>query len=105
MTVFEIAGQVSISILSCRLFTIEDRCEKVCYNKGTIKVCISCFGQCPGTSAPSAAHLTVSFILCSSSHEARAFEGRVSAQKALQTETRELLGGTEEKSVSPVRGD
>ena len=34
-------------------------------------------------------------------------KGAVSAQKALQgseTETRELLGGTEENSVSPVSG-
>ena len=34
-------------------------------------------------------------------------KGAVSAQKALQgfeTETRELLGGTEENSVSPMRG-
>ena len=34
-------------------------------------------------------------------------KGAVSAQKALpwsQTETRELLGGTEEKIVSPTRG-
>ena len=35
------------------------------------------------------------------------FKGAVSAQKALQgseTETRELLGGTEENIVSPMRG-
>ena len=34
-------------------------------------------------------------------------KGAVSAQKALQgseTETRELLGGTKEKSISPTRG-
>ena len=34
-------------------------------------------------------------------------KGAVSAQKALrgsETETRELLGGTEENSVSPIRG-
>ena len=34
-------------------------------------------------------------------------KGGVSAQKALrgsETETRELLGGTEENSVSPMRG-
>ena len=34
-------------------------------------------------------------------------KGAVSAQKALrgsETETRELLGGTEENSVSPMRG-
>ena len=35
-------------------------------------------------------------------------KGAVSAQKALkgsETEMRELLGGTEENSVSPTRGD
>ena len=35
------------------------------------------------------------------------FKGAVSAQKAIQgseTETRELLGGTTENSVSPTRG-
>ena len=61
-----------------------------------------------GTSVPSVAHLTVSFYLCSSEKNApgqsRNIEGpSVSAQKALQgskPETRELLGGTTENSVS-----
>ena len=57
--------------------------------------------------APSVAHLTVSLYLCSSGSKARGPEkGAVSAQKALrgsETETRELLGGTEENSVSPMR--
>ena len=36
-------------------------------NKRTIKVCVSCFWQCPGTFGPMCApHLTVSLILCSS---------------------------------------
>ena len=30
------------------------------FNKRTIKVCVSCSWQCPGTSAPSGPHLTVS---------------------------------------------
>ena len=54
------------------------------------------------------AHLTVSLYLRSSGSnaqgESRALEGHVSAQKALQgseTETRDLLGGREEKSISP----
>ena len=58
---------------------------------------------------PSAPHLTVSLYLCSSGSnargESRPEKGAVSAQKALQgseTETRELLGGTEENSVSPM---
>ena len=39
--------------------------------------------------------------------KSRPEKGAVSAQKALQgseTETRELLGGTDENSVSPMRG-
>ena len=36
------------------------------FNNSTVKVCISCsWWRCPGTSAPSAPHLTVSLILCS----------------------------------------
>ena len=56
------------------------------------------------------AHLTVSLYLCvpEATHEASRgpLKGAVSAQKALQgfeMETRELLGGTEENSVSPMR--
>ena len=49
-------------------------------------------------------------VVPDATHEASRgpLKGSVSAQKALQegseTETRELLGGTEENSVSPVRG-
>ena len=54
--------------------------KKCVFNKRTIKVCVSCCGRCPGTSAPSAAHLTVSLYLCSSGSnalgESRAQEGR-----------------------------
>ena len=35
------------------------------------KVCVSCSGQCPMTPAPSAAHLTVFWYLCSSGSNAR----------------------------------
>ena len=35
---------------------------KCVLNKRTIKVCVSCFWWCPGPSAPSGAHLTVSLI-------------------------------------------
>ena len=50
------------------------------------------------------------FIVLEAMHEASRgpLKGIVSAQKALQgskTETREFLGLTEEKSVSPTRGD
>ena len=59
---------------------------------------------------PRAAHLTVSLILVpEATHKASqgTLKGTVSAEKALQgskTETRELLGGTEENSVPPTRG-
>ena len=36
--------------------------SKCVFNKRTIKVCVSCSLRCPGTSANSAAHLTVSFF-------------------------------------------
>ena len=44
--------------------------KKCVFIKRTIKVCVSCGWQCPGTSAPSAAHQTVSFYLCSSGSNA-----------------------------------
>ena len=40
--------------------------QKCVFNKGTIKVCVSCFWQCPGTSALCARYLTLSFFLSSS---------------------------------------
>ena len=40
--------------------------NKCIFYKRTIKICVSCCCWCPGTSAPSAAHLTVSLYLCSS---------------------------------------
>ena len=46
----------------------------------------------PGTPAPCSAHLTVSLYLL------------VVPEATHETETRELLGGTEENSVSPMRG-
>ena len=66
-----------------------------------------------GTFAPrlEGALLMVSLFLCSSGSNAQGnlgpLKGAVSAQKALQgseTETRELLGGTEANSVFPMRG-
>ena len=54
--------------------------KKCVFNKRTIKVCVSCSWRCPGTSAPSAAHLRVALYLCSSGSnargESRALEGR-----------------------------
>ena len=45
--------------------------SKCVFYKRTIKVCVSCCWLCPGTSAPSAAHLTVSLYLCSSGRNAQ----------------------------------
>ena len=60
--------------------------KKCVFNKRTIKVCVSCCWRCPGTSAPSAAHLTVSLYLCSSGSnargESRALEGRRVSSKS-----------------------
>ena len=85
--------------------------SKCVFNKHTIKVCISCSWQFPGPSAPSAAHLTVSWILCSSKSnargESRAHERRRICSKSLEgskMEMMELLGGMEEKSLSPTWG-
>ena len=65
----------------------------------------------PGTSAPSTTHLTVSLYLCSSGSNARGqsrvLDGvlvSVVLEATDETKTSELLGGTEENSVSPMRG-
>ena len=44
--------------------------KKCVFYKRTIKVCVRCCLRCPGTFAPSAAHLTVSLYLCSSGSNA-----------------------------------
>ena len=79
-------GLVTNSILFCWLFTTKDRCKKCVFNKRTIKVCDNCCWRCPGISAPSAAHLTVSLYLCSSGSnargESRAREGRCVSSKS-----------------------
>ena len=83
------------------LFTIKAECEKCSFKKCTIKVCKCCSWQCPGTSKPGAAHLIVSLILCGS----RSITGGES--RALQgsgTWTRELLGATDKRSISPDKG-
>ena len=45
--------------------------KKCVFSKRTIKVYISCFWQCPGTSAPSATHPLVTLYLCSSGSNAQ----------------------------------
>ena len=64
---------------------------------------LSCFWWCPGTTTPRTTHLTVSLLVWSSRSNARGkLKGAGSVQKALQGS--ELLGETEDKSISPNRG-
>ena len=67
-------GLLTISVLSC-LFFYNQVYEEVFYTH-KIKASFSYSWRCPGTSAPSAAHLTVSLYLCSSGSNARG-ESRV----------------------------
>ena len=59
--------------------------NKCVFYKRTTKVCVNCW-RCPGTSAPSTAHLTVSLYLCSSGSnapgESRAWEGCLVSSKS-----------------------
>ena len=60
--------------------------KKCVFKKRTINVCVSCCWRCPGNSATSAAHLIVSWFLCSSGSngqgKSRAFEGRRVSSKS-----------------------
>ena len=47
------------------------------FNKRTIKVCISWFWWCPGTSAPSASHMTLSSFFCSSRSNTQGNQGSI----------------------------
>ena len=69
---------------------------KVRFQQTHNKVCVSRSWRCPGTSAPSSAHMAASRYLNSSESNVRGglLKGTVSAQKALQgseTKTRKLL--------------
>ena len=94
-----------------RALSIFQNNEKKCvFNKRTIKVSVSCSWRCLGP-YHLVAYLMVSLYLCSSGSNAggelRVLEGHRVSSKALQgseTETRKLLGGTEEKNVSSTRG-
>ena len=101
------AGLVTNSILFCLLPRIGVKSGTFQTLKHGLRQLCS---KCPGTSAPSTAHLIVSLLLCCSGSNARgksrAHQGcrRVLCllKKGLQgskTETRELLGGIEENSV------
>ena len=81
-----------------------DRCRKERFQQTrTTKVCVSVLGPI----VPSATHLTVSYVslVPEATHEVSRgpFKGAMSAQKAFQgyeKVTRELLGRTEENSIS-----
>ena len=67
-----------------------DNENKCIFNKYNIKDFVSCFWRVLGTTAPGGQHLTVPLYLCSS----------VSNEASLGSRwRRELLGGTEEKSL------
>ena len=72
--------------------------KKCVFYQRTIKVRISFCWRCPGTSVASAAHLTVSLYICSSGSIAQC------ESMVWDRETRELLVGTTEISVSLIRG-
>ena len=61
---------------------------KKVFKRHTIKICFSCSECCPGTSMPSAAHLTLSLPLCSSGNNAqgefRVLEGHRVSSKSHQ---------------------
>ena len=80
------SGLVTYSIFFCPLSQSRICVKKCVFNNRTIKVCVSCCWRCPGTSAQSAAHLTVSLYLCSSGSnargESRAREGRRVSSKS-----------------------
>ena len=63
-----------------------NRNKCVLKNVCTIKVCVSCCWQCPGTFAPSAPHLTASLYLCISKAtyalRLRALEGHYVSSKS-----------------------
>ena len=71
------------------------------FNKRTIKVGVKCTWRCAETTAPSEKHQTASLFLCSSRSNA---QGTSRALEGSKMDTRKLLGGTEENSVSPTRG-
>ena len=69
---------------------------------------VSCSCRRPGTFVHRVAHLTMSLYLYSCGSNARGvlrdFEGRRVSSKNPSRETRELLGGTQEKSISLTMG-
>ena len=89
-----------------------DQPKKSVFHRHEIKICVSCIRRFPCSSVPSVTHLAMSLFLWSSESNAQGesralLKDAMSAQKALQwseTETRELLEGTEGKSDTTTRG-
>ena len=96
-------GLITNSILFHRLLTINDHCKKSGYSdRCTIKVCVRSFQPCPGPSAPSSTHLTVSLFLCSPGSSVWG-EGdgpwRLADLSAAQQSLSNWLGGTNENII------
>ena len=98
-------GLVTNSVLFCWIFTIKDKCRRCIFKQMHKQGLRQLFRQCSGTSTHSMAHLKAPYkrcpCFCSSGSNAwcksRAIQGS-------ETETRELLEGTTENSVSPNEG-
>ena len=77
------------------IWNTENKCV---FYKRTIKVCVNCSWQCPGTSAPSATHLTVSLLPCSVESNVRgklrALEWRPVSLKSPSWVQYKYLGGS-----------
>ena len=77
MAIFSFSSAVDNQVWSLKQFYSVDFSQsridvnKCVFYKHTIKVCVSCSLQCPGTSASCVAHLTVSLYLCSYGSNAR----------------------------------
>ena len=92
----------SVNFLLSRI-NVSKCLKETLFYKRTIKVCVSCFCQCSGTSAPGLTQMTVSKVE-EAPYEASQglLKGAMSAQKSSQgsiPKTSKLLEGTEVKSV------
>ena len=82
--------------------------KKSVFHRHEIEICVSCIRCFPCSSVPSVTHLSMSLFFWSSQSNAQGesralLKDAMSAHKALQwseTETRELLEGMDENSVS-----
>ena len=87
---------VTYSILFCCLFTIKDRLgNKACFYKRKIKVWVSCFWRCHGTSAPCMTHQTVSLYLWSFGSNARG-ESKALERHSVSSKSHSRVGNRDE---------